>query len=73
MTEVARDLGRLEGKLDLLLDRVSKFTDEHDKLAARVNELEKQHAQTKTTLGLAGGVLAFVAGVFGAMIDRLFK
>lgn len=72
MTEITRDIGRIEGKLDLLIDRVAKFTDEQDKLAVRVNFLEKEHEKTKTTLTLVGSTVAVAAGIFGALIERMF-
>jgi hypothetical protein len=59
-----RDFGRLEGKLDILLERTSSSASDHLKLTHRVTKLETQGSIIKVTAGVIGAIAAIVASLF---------
>jgi hypothetical protein len=67
--ELYRAVGRLEGKVDILLARSEKADAEGDARGARITKLEQDAAAQKAVVGvigvIAGGISAFVTKLFG--------
>lgn len=72
-TDLARDLGRLEAKVDLLLERTAKFSEDHEKIDSRVTKLEHGVVASKTAVGLIAGAVGTASGIAVAFAERLFK
>jgi hypothetical protein len=65
--DLQRAIGRVEGKIDMLLDRQKereehcvKCGDNFDSLQGKVSQLEQAHAATRTTLYTVGAVAGFL-------------
>jgi hypothetical protein len=66
MEEMNRSLGRLEAKVDLLLEDRGRLVAVTD----RVDKVEKDVHTAKSTAGIVAGVVALVATVFGGYFNR---
>jgi hypothetical protein len=65
LTEIHRSLGRIEGKLDGLVDRADKHIDDHEK---RIGALEGSH---RWFIGVATGAGAVAGAAFSWAITLL--
>jgi hypothetical protein len=66
--DLHRALGRLESKVDLLLERAQSTEEAHREAAQRLTKLEHESTATKA----AAGVIAGLVAVAGAMMDKLW-
>jgi peptidoglycan hydrolase CwlO-like protein len=71
--DLSRDLGRLEAKVDLLLERTHKFSEQHDKLDERIDKLEHGVTASKTTIAIVAGAIGTASGIAVAFAEKIFK
>lgn len=72
-TELARDIGRLEAKVDLLLEQSAKISENHEKIHDRVSKLEHGVTASKTAVGIIAGAVGTASGVAVALAEKLFR
>ena len=65
--DLHRALGRLESKVDLLLDRARAAEEAHRESSARITKLEHESTATKA----AAGVIATIITLAGAVLSKI--
>ena len=70
MTIDARDFGRLEGKVDQLLEFHRDTRREHDELEGRVRDVEHVQAGDRRVNGVIGGIAGALMGAAFAWVGR---
>ena len=69
-TEAERDIGRLEGKMDLLIDLVKQHLEDdkntHAAQEKRIAMLEADNNQAKGKASVIGGIVGSIAGAVAA-------
>jgi hypothetical protein len=69
--EAHRILGRLEGKVDLMLVAVERSANRIDAIDKRVDGLEKDQHTSKTILAILGGIVGALATNFPTIFGWL--
>lgn len=70
MTDEQRAIGRMEGKIDLILDRIDRVDKVTEKLDTRLDDVEsKVNGWHNRVIG-AGAVLGILFGVIGAKLAK---
>lgn len=69
--EVQRTLGRLEGKLDMMLEGMKLTSDRVTSIDTRVDSLEKDQHTSKVILGILAGVAGALASNFPTIFGWL--
>lgn len=70
--EIHRSLGRLEGKLDLILAAQKAASDQHSALDNRVRTVETEVTSMKTTSGLIASGASFIVSIGAALLPNIF-
>ncbi len=69
--DIARTLGGVEAKLELILEELKNHRVEKESIKLRLSKLEHESTQTKTVIGIisavAGGVGAFITNNFSSI------
>jgi hypothetical protein len=71
--DIQRSLGRVEGKLDLLLGQMAEHHREVGNVDSRLAQVEAEAAASKKAAGVLGAVAAGIVTVAVAAIDPITK
>jgi hypothetical protein len=75
-TDLHRDIGRMEGRLDAMEDRLSKIEAIAERIDGRLANIEARENERKGvlwTLSILAAVIGGTAGYVGAIMGHLLK
>lgn len=70
--ETQRSLGRLEGKIDTLLEAAKAEREKNERLEARLRAAEQDISSVKTTSGLIASGSAFFVSIAATVLPSVF-
>ena len=70
MTDEQRAIGRMEGKLDLILDRMDRVDRTTEKLDSRLDKVEGEVQGWKNRIVGAGAILGIIFGLVGSKLAK---
>ncbi|PTR07856.1 MULTISPECIES: hypothetical protein [Novosphingobium] len=76
-SEIHRDLGRMEGRLDAVEDRLTKIEVVLERIDRRMARIEETEAKRKggwaVLVTVASLIASFVAAMFGLLVSHFLK